>query len=140
MKQGLTHWKRITASSVVLAVLIVITAAQAPAAESKDTLSAQQVKALVASAKTPADHTKLARHYAAMADKHEAEAKEHEALAVEYTRNPQLAASKHPMSAKTAEHCKFYAEHCRKAAKEMREMSAIHQDMAKPARAVIIKP
>jgi len=86
---------------------------QESAAEPKDTLSSKQVKELVANAKTPADHLKLAHHYAAMAQKHEAEATEHEALAAEYTRNPQLGASKHPMSANTAEHCKFFAEHCR---------------------------
>jgi hypothetical protein len=55
------------------------------------------VKALVVAAKTPADHMKLARHYAAIAEKHEADATEHEALAAEYTRNPRIGSSKHPM-------------------------------------------
>ena len=131
MKQELATWKRATASSVVLAVLMVVTAIQAPAAEPKGMLPAQQVKALVANAKTPADHMKLARHYAAMAEKHEADAAEHEALAAQYTRNPQPGASKHPMGPDTAEHCKYYAEHCRKAAMEMRAMSTAHEEMAK---------
>lgn len=131
MKQGIVNWKLATAPLVVLAVLMAITAAQAPAIEPKGSLSAQQVKALVANAKTPADHIKLARHYAAMAEKHEADATEHEALAAEYKRNPRLGSSKHPMGPDTAEHCKHYAEHCREAAKEMRAMSAAHEQMAK---------
>ena len=133
MKQRLANWKRATVSSVVLAMLMVITAGLTPAVEPKGTLSAKQVKALVANAKTPADHMKLARHYAAMAEKHEAEATEHEALAAEYTRTPQYLSSKHPMAPNTVEHCRYFAEHCRKAAKEMRAMSVAHEEMAKNA-------
>jgi hypothetical protein len=83
MKQGFVNWNRTVAWSMVLAVLMVISAGQAPAVEPKGDLKPNEVKALVASAKTPADHMKLARHYTAMAAKHEAEAQEHEALAVE---------------------------------------------------------
>ena len=56
---------------------------------------------------------------------------QHEALAVEYTVNPQMSSSKHPMGPKTAEHCKYYAEHCRNAAREMLAMAAAHEEMAK---------
>jgi hypothetical protein len=70
------------------------------------TLSASQVKALTASAKTPAEHLKLAKHYEAVAARHEAEAREHDALAAEYSKNPTGHEQKHPMSGQTAEHCK----------------------------------
>lgn len=131
MKQAFLNWKRAAATSMVLAALIVASTGQAPAAESKGELKSREVKALVANAKTPADHLKLARHYTAMAAKHDAEAQEHEALAAEYTRDPRLGASKHPMAGNTAEHCKYFAEHCRKAAKEMQAMAAAHEEMAK---------
>jgi hypothetical protein len=131
MKQAFPNWKQAITSSMVLAVLIVVLAGQAPAVEPKDELKSKEVKALVASAKTPADHMKLARHYTAMAAKHVAEAQQHEVLAAEYTRNPQLGASKHPMAPNTAEHCKYFAEHCRKAAREMQAMAAAHEEMAK---------
>ena len=131
MKQGLVNSNRTAVSSMILAVLVLITAGQAPAVEPKGELKPNEVKALVARAKTPADHMKLARHYTAMAAKHEAEAQEHEALAVEYTRNPEMGASKHPMAPNTAEHCKFFAEHCHNAAKEMKAMAAAHEEMAK---------
>lgn len=75
------NWKRATASALTLAVLMIVTAVHTPAAEPKGTLSSQEVRTLTATAKTPADHMKLARHYTAKAEKHEAEAKEHDALA-----------------------------------------------------------
>jgi hypothetical protein len=131
MKLRLSSCKRAVASSMALAALFVVSAGQAPAAEPMRELKSKEVRALVASAKTPADHMKLARHYTAMAVKHDAEAQEHEVLAAEYTKNAQLGASKHPMAPNTAEHCKFYAEHCRNAAKEMRAMAAAHEEMAK---------
>jgi hypothetical protein len=131
MKQELVTWRRGLSAAMALAVLMAFTAVQAQAVEPKGILSAKQVKSLVMTAATPADHMKLAHHYAAMAEKHEAEAAEHEALAAEYTSNPQVGSSKHPMAANTAEHCKFFAEHCRAAAKEMRAMSAAHEEMAK---------
>lgn len=116
---------------MVLAALIVVPAPQAAAVEMKGMLKSKEVKALVANAKTPADHMKLARHFAAMAEKHEAEAKEHEALAEEYTRNPRLGSTKIPMAPNSAQHCKYFAEHCHKAAAEMRAMAAEHEEMAK---------
>lgn len=94
-------------------------------------LSSSQVKTLTISAKTSAEHMKLAKHYEAVAAKHEAEAKEHEALAEQYRKNPTGHESKHPMSGQTAAHCKYYAEHCRKAAESARSIAAAHADMAK---------
>jgi len=98
-----------------------------------DKLSSAAVRKLAATAKTPADHTKLAKHYEAVAAGHEAEAKEHEALAEVYTKAPTGHEQKHPMSAQTAGHCKTYAEHCRKLAAEARAMAAAHAEMAKGA-------
>jgi hypothetical protein len=131
VKQAFLNWKPAVASSMVLAALIVVSAGQATAVEANGELKSKEVKALVANAKTPADHMKLARHYTAMAAKHDAEAQEHEALAVEYTRNPQIGSSKTPMAPNSAEHCRYFAEHCRKAAKEMQAMAAAHEEMAK---------
>lgn len=133
MKQRFSNWKRAIVSPVVLAMLMVLSVSQAPAVEANGVLSAKEVKTLLANAKTPGDHMKLARHFKAKGAQHEAEAKEHEELAVDYKRNPQLGASKHPMAPNTAEHCKYFAEHCRKAAQELRAMAAAHEEMAKQA-------
>ena len=133
MNRGFQNWKPAIVTSVVLAILIVLSAGLAPAVDPKGLLPAKEVKALLAKAKTPEDHMKLARHFAAKAAQHEAEANEHEALAAEYKQNPQLGASKHPMAGNTAEHCQYFAEHCRKAAKELRALAAGHEEMAKNA-------
>ncbi len=94
-------------------------------------LTSAQVQKLTASAKTAADHMKLAKHYEGVAARHEIDAKEHEALAEQYAKSPTGHEQKHPMSGQTAEHCKVYAEHCRKAAAAAREMAAAHTKMAK---------
>jgi len=95
------------------------------------TLSRDEVKKLTATAKTSADHMKLAKHYEAVAAEREADAKEHEALAAEYTAHPKGHDQKHPMSGETAAHCKLFAEASRKAAAEARAMAAAHEAMAK---------
>lgn len=133
MKRSNKRWFRTVASVFLFALTLTIASGTASAIEPEGAMKSKEVKALVANAKTPADHMKLARHFNAMAEKHEAEALEHEALVVEYTRNPRMGSSKTPMSPNSAEHCKYFAEHCRKAAKEMRAMAANHEAMAKDA-------
>ena len=124
--------KRVFLAAAGLALVLSVSVAASPA-EGTGVLTAKEVKALLENANTPADHTKLARHYAAKAVEHDAEGKEHEELAAAYQKNPQLGASKHPMAPNTAEHCRYYAEHCRKAAQELRALAAAHEEMAKHA-------
>ncbi len=95
------------------------------------TLSKKQLSELVATAKTAADHRKLAEHYRAAAAKHEAEAKEHVELAAKYRANPTASETKRPGAPDTASHCMTFAEHCRKQAAIMTEMAAMHEEMAK---------
>ena len=94
-------------------------------------ISKKQLSELVASAKTAADHRKLAEHYRAVASNHEAEATEHAELAAKYKANPTISDIKRPGSPDTAAHCLAYAEHCRKAAKTRNDMAAMHEGMAK---------
>ena len=97
------------------------------------TLSKAELKKLIATASTPQDHERIAKHFDAKAAQLEAEAKEHEELAAEYTRNPTVHEQKHPMGGQTAGHCKLFAEKCREAAKEARQLAADHRQMAKAA-------
>ena len=130
MKHGFQNWKQIIASAMFVTALSTVLVPQAGAAESKGMLKLKEVKALVANAKTPADHMKLARHFAAMAEKHEAEAKEHEALAEAYNHRS-AARNENLWENKNEQHCKDYAEHCRRAAADMRAMAEVHEKMAK---------
>ena len=107
-------------------------AASSGLAEGK--LSAAEMKKLAASANTSADHLKLAQHYEAVAAEHEAEAKTHEALAEQYAKAPTGHEQKHPMSGKTAAHCRMYAEHCHKLSSVAKAMATEHRAAAeKPA-------
>src|SRR5690349_5957139 len=133
MNNRYAHLKRTVTTGIALTVFLLIAASVAPAVEMKGMLKPKEVRALVANAKTPADHMKLARHYSAMAAKHEAEAQEHEALAAEYKRSPSVSEVKRPGAPDTAAHCQYYAEHCRKAAAEMKALAKAHEEMAKAA-------
>src|SRR5262245_1012410 len=62
-------------------------ATSAPAttkSKSSALLTSSQVKALIATAKTPADHAKLQKHFLALAAKYDADAAEHAAEASAY--------------------------------------------------------
>lgn len=56
----------------------------------------------------------------------DAEAAEHEELAKQYTNSPGVHEQKHPMSGKTAAHCKYFAQAARKAAAEDRALAVSH--------------
>ncbi len=109
-------------------------APQMKAAESTARLSKKEVKALVANAKTPDGHMKLARHFKQEAERLETEAKDHDELAQEYRKSASAMAVKHPMSGRSAEHCEYFAKSTREAAKAARELAAAHEQMAKEAK------
>ena len=101
-----------------------------PETKSPDLLTNTQVRALIASAKTPADHVKLQKHYLALAAKYETDATEHAADAVAYRKNPSFMESKHSGNPGTAAHCDRFAELDREAAREARDLASLHGHMA----------
>jgi hypothetical protein len=102
-------------------------------AQDTDPLSKQDVKVLIASAKTAEEHERLAKHFDAEAIQLDAEANEHQDLVAGYKANPSGQASKHPMSGKTAGHCQYFADDLHKAATQARELATDHREMAKLA-------
>jgi hypothetical protein len=111
-------------------VLMSTTSANAQGKKSSDLLPAKQVKELAATAKTPADHMKLSKHYAALAEKYDAEAVEHDIVAKAYRAMPNASESKRPGAPDTAIHCDRLAAYARDAAKEARMLAAAHEEMA----------
>jgi|SRR5581483_22392 len=107
------------------------TSAAAQGNKSSDLLTAKQVQELTATAKTPADHMKLSKHFAALAAKYDAEAADHDAIAKAYRRMPNAGESKRPGAPDTAIHCDRLAEYARNSAKEARALATAHEDMAK---------
>lgn len=97
-------------------------------------LSKQQVKQLVATAETPAEHMKLAAYFNQEADNLDAEAKYHEGLAAVYRSNPAALGTKNRVAGQgSALHCDNLAKSLHEAANEERQLAAEHEQMAKEA-------
>jgi hypothetical protein len=120
-----------TAFTLTASVLFIGAFAQLTAASIQ--LSKDEVRALSASAATPADHLKLATYFNNEADRFEAEAVEHEGLANAHRINTDALAEKHPMSARTAGHCDYFAKVARAKARADRNLAKEHELMAKGA-------
>ena len=90
-----------------------------------------ELSKLIATASSPQDHERIAKHFDAKAAQYEADAKDHEELAAQYTASGDPHAQKHPMSGLTAEHCRYFAKEARRAAEEARKLAADHREMAK---------
>src|SRR5690349_10727365 len=116
----------------VLNVIFVMLAAfvvSINAAEPKVSLTKKQVKALIASAKTPEDHLTLSRYYEQEAESLSADAKDHNERAAAYRKNPMNGGSKFVTN--TVGHCEYFAEADTEPADKMKEMAAEHRAMAK---------
>ena len=86
-------------------------------------LTKKEVKALIVSAKTSEDYTKLASFYKGEARHQEAVAKYHDEMAELYKTNP---LPKHDM----AKHCQFFADSARQAAEAANSMAKEYEKLA----------
>ena len=114
-------------SAIALAASVIVAAAQE--SKSTDLLPLKQVQELVTNAKTPADHTKLQKHFLALAAKYEADAAEHAELAKTYLK-PQTGRLAPGSPKKRADHCDQLTMSLRHAAKEARDLAGDHAQMA----------
>ncbi len=87
-----------TRTLVLLATAALLTTPFATA----QVLGKAELKKLIATASTPADHEKIAKHFDAKAAQYETDAKDHEELAAEYKSAGNAHAQKHPMTGLTA--------------------------------------
>lgn len=126
--------RKLTWAAVALAGLITLflgSGSHMDAAQPKR-LTSKEAKTLVLTAKTPADHMRLAGYFKAEADRFEAEAKEHEEMAEAYRNNP---LPKNLQGPGTISHCEILVKSGREMAKAARELAAAHEQMAKDAAA-----
>jgi hypothetical protein len=124
---------RIALLPAAMAMLIGILSVPASADDSK-ILKKDELKNLIANAKTAQDHRRIADHYSAKAEQFEAEATEHAEEAAKYRANPNMHEMKHPGSPQTASHCESMARSLRAAAKQAKQLVEDHQAMAKAAK------
>ena len=117
---------------VVLSLTTLGTVSQARGDEAKSKLSSKQLRSLIATAKTPEDHQKLAAYYRDMAEEAKANAAEHEKILAAYNQNP----STHPLAKAAggpAEHCRTLIRLFNDEAKQDLAMAEQHDQMAKAA-------
>jgi hypothetical protein len=96
-----------------------------------DKLSKQQLVSLIASAKTPAEHIRIAQYYGAKAQDYLAQSNEHAQMAEQFKQNPVTSSSK--FSTGTVNHCEYLAQNFKQKAERMQKLEAEHEQMAKDA-------
>jgi hypothetical protein len=105
------------------------------AAQNQPTISKKELKVLLKTAKSPAEHQKIATYYRQEAARLNQSAKEHAELAAIYRQTPPNPAmeSKHGSSVEGASHCNRWAELDAEQAKEAEALAVLHEGMAKDA-------
>ncbi len=124
--------KRLIRTFSLLAVLTVAFAAysQSTAQPTADKLSKHQLLSLIATAKTPADHLRLAHYYEAQANYYLAQSSLHQEMAAAYRKNGVVSPK---YSINSANHCDAFAQDFKKDATKMQELANMHEQMAKDA-------
>jgi hypothetical protein len=92
-------------------------------------LSKQQLTTLIATAKTPAEHERIANFYEAKAQDYRAQAQEHESMIVAYKANSSLSTDKNQAS--TINHCEYFVQTDKDMAVKSHELAQLHEQMAK---------
>jgi len=122
-----------TALAIALAVgmLPLSAIAQTPAARQTVQLSRKEVKGLIATASTPAEHERIAAYYRAEAKRLKAQQQIHQEMRAEYLKNP----SRYPIPKwpTMGQHCTDLVFYYGKAAEEAVALADLHDQMAKEA-------
>lgn len=121
----------------VLSLLVALTIAFAVYGQSAphsktDKLTKHQLLSLIATAKTPTDHLRLAQYYEAQAKYYLAQSSLHQEMAAAYRKNPPISGK---YSINSANHCDFFAQSFKEDATKMQELANMHEQMAKDAEA-----
>jgi hypothetical protein len=129
--------RNITVSLVLILSLLSVssTPAFSSSAKAKGSISKADLKVLLKTAQTPAEHRKIAEYYRQEAAKLAAVAKEHRDLALVYEQRPPNPAleAKHGSAVEGASHCRRWAELTEQEAKEAESLAELHEGMAKMA-------
>jgi hypothetical protein len=124
--------KRIFGILSLTFVLAIAAVAQTPAATQNqaEKLSKKQLLSLIATAKTPADHRRIAQYYEARAQDYLAQSKEHKEMAAQYKANGAISTK---WATGTVGHCEYFAKYFQDVSVKMQEMAGMHEQLAKDA-------
>lgn len=116
--------------SLSFAFAIVAFAQSAPQAQ-PEKLSKQQLLTLIASAKTPTDHERIAHYYEAQAQNDRALAQKHAQMEAEFKQNVVTSSSK--WVSDTVNHCAYVVQNYTREAARMEGLAQEHEEMARLA-------
>lgn len=121
--------KRIVNWGLLLTLAAIGLTAIGVGATSTQEMSKKQVKALIANARTRADHKRLAAYYRSEAARLKAKQQDHEEEAAEYFQNP----SNHPVPKypTLGQHCRDLSGYYGMAAQKAAAMAELHENLAK---------
>lgn len=94
-------------------------------------LGKQQLNTLIATAKTPAEHLRIAQYFQAKGQDYLAQAQEHEQMLAAYKANSSLSTNKNRTS--TIGHCEYFVQTFKDLATKSQELAQLHEQMAKDA-------
>ena len=114
---------------ILLGIAVAVALAQPAGPTGK--LSKKGLKVLIASAKTPGNHERIAAYYRAEVQQLEAKHREHEEDLAEYYKNPSQYPSKYPTM---GDHCRSLASHYKTAAERAAKLAEMHEEPAQAAR------
>jgi hypothetical protein len=117
-------------SSIAIAAVLAF-ASVSQAQPNQEKLGKQELLSLIATAKTPAEHSRLAAYYNAEAQDYLAQSKEHEQMVEAYKKNPAFNTAKSTPG--PINHCLYLAQHLKESAVKMQELAKEHDQMAKVA-------
>ena len=121
--------KRTLAVLSLVFALAFTTYSQTTTSQQTEKLGKKQLAALVAGAKTPADHARLASYYSAQAQNDLDEAQLHEQMAGNF--HDSAVASSDKFSTGTVKHCLYIHDRLKKEAAKMRALAQQHDEMAR---------
>jgi hypothetical protein len=128
MKNIYRNFDRIAILTVVSIALLVC--ASGAAAENSPALSKKELKALVATAKTPADQQRLAAYYHDQAQRLTAKAQDFSAQADVLAKQPATVESKQGISCNCTSHYRYFSKLYAQEAKDSETLAAQHEQLA----------
>lgn len=114
-------------AAVIVSLVLSSLAASSFADQGRINLSKSELKALLTTAKTPAEHRAIAAYYEQRAKDLTAESAEHQAMAEQFAKQPATIESKQGIG---ASHCRRFAQIYAIEAKEAANRAAEHEAMA----------
>lgn len=123
--------KRIISILSVVSLAFVMSVSAFAKTPTIDHLSKRQLNSLIATAKTPAEHQRIAEFYRSQAQDYLAQSKEHAQMAERFKNDPIRNNSKAVFS--TVNHCEYWAQKFSDMAAKSQELAKQHEQMATDA-------